>query len=412
MNLYIFNETRRGAVYGVGTYIRELTDALKNSHINVCVINLMSDKPQIQMEEVDGVGHWYFPAPKSERRTMDYQKQRELYHYNVVYLLQLHIDDKKDLIFHLNFTTTYKFVESLRKSFDCKIVTTIHFTDWGFAIYDNLQPFRNILNEEPADNFSENLKKTVEEEKLYYSKLDHAICVSFYLYEILCQDYRLKPANTTFIPNGLVDMVNTQVNRSLLRKKWHLSGKEKIILFAGRMNEVKGLNYLIRAFREVLTRFPNCSMIIAGNGDYDTYLSGAKDICSKIIFTGFLENKKLYELYHLADVGVMPSLFEPFGYVAAEMMMHGLPIVTTATSGLNEVVDDTCGLKIPLIQTPDRVEIDTDLLAEKIICLLQHPVEAKKMGRNGRKRFLKEYSSEIFRKNMIQFYESLLFEYI
>ncbi|MDR2774162.1 MAG: glycosyltransferase [Tannerella sp.] len=49
----------------------------------------------------------------------------------------------------------------------------------------------------------------------------------------------------------------------------------------------------------------------------------------------------------MADVGVVPSLFEPFGYVAVEMMMHRLPVVVTATSGMNEVMDDTCGLKVP-----------------------------------------------------------------
>lgn len=42
MNLYIFNETRRGAVFGVGTYIRELTFALQNRSLHICIINLLS----------------------------------------------------------------------------------------------------------------------------------------------------------------------------------------------------------------------------------------------------------------------------------------------------------------------------------------------------------------------------------
>jgi glycosyltransferase involved in cell wall biosynthesis len=109
----------------------------------------------------------------------------------------------------------------------------------------------------------------------------------------------------------------------------------------------------------------------------------------------------------MADIGVTPSLFEPFGYVAVEMMMHGLPIVTTATSGLNEIVDDSCGLKVPIMKHPDKVEIDTDLLAEKIVYLLQHPVEAKRMGRNGRKRYLEKYDSSVFKQNMTAFYRSL-----
>ena len=115
----------------------------------------------------------------------------------------------------------------------------------------------------------------------------------------------------------------------------------------------------------------------------------------------------LMELYRLADVGVVPSLFEPFGYVPVEMMMHELPIIATATSGLNEVVDESCALKIPLIVSSDSVEIDVSLLEEKILYLLQNPEEAKRLGKNGRKRYLEKYSSEVFRENMLTFYKSL-----
>jgi hypothetical protein len=132
MNLYIFNQTRRGAEYGVGTYIRELTVTLKDSDIHVFVVNLTSDKPQIQTEEIDGIKHWYFPSVLSDQRTASNEKQWELYYRNVVYLLQLHIKDKKDLIFHLNFFESGKLAGELKNVFDCRIVTVAHFSGWGF----------------------------------------------------------------------------------------------------------------------------------------------------------------------------------------------------------------------------------------------------------------------------------------
>ena len=58
MNLYIFNQTRRGAVFGVGTYIRELVAVLKGCDVNIYVINLISEKLQIQIERIDRVEHW------------------------------------------------------------------------------------------------------------------------------------------------------------------------------------------------------------------------------------------------------------------------------------------------------------------------------------------------------------------
>lgn len=146
---------------------------------------------------------------------------------------------------------------------------------------------------------------------------------------------------------------------------------------------------------------------MAGSGDYDKCFQECKDICSKITFTGLLEKQDLHELYEMADIGVVPSLFEPFGYVAVEMMMHALPIVVTSTSGLNEVVDDTCGLKMPLIMLYDSVEIDVMLLSNKISYLLNHPIEAKQMGENGRKRFFDNYSSGVFCENMSRIYKSM-----
>ena len=72
MNLYIFNQTRRGAVFGVGTYIHELVTALKGRDINICVVNLISEKPQIQTEWIDGIQYWHFPLAISDQRTMGF----------------------------------------------------------------------------------------------------------------------------------------------------------------------------------------------------------------------------------------------------------------------------------------------------------------------------------------------------
>ena len=404
INLYIFNETSRAAVYGIGTYIRELLDALKDSNVKVCIVHLRAENPKkTSTEETDNIQQWYFPPPLINNNTLDWRSQTKLYYRNIVYLLKLQIKDTDQMVFQLNYNQSEKLAEELKRVFYCKIVTVIHYNNWGFSIYDNLPRLKKALNEESE----ENLKKTVEDEKLLYTKSDRVVCLTNYMHEILCCDYGLDSAKISFIPNGLSDIAESKPHFKLLRKKWNVPVREKIILFAGRMDEIKGLIYLIKAFREVLKVYPNCRLVIAGNGSFDRYTKESKDIYTKITYTGLLDKPQLYELYCLANIGVVPSLFEPFGYVAVEMMMHRLPVVVTETSGLNEIVDDNCGLKVPLTKLPDNVEIDTMLLSEKILYLLQHPSEAKKKGRNGRKRYLKEYSSEVFRKNMLEFYQSL-----
>ncbi|MDR1056314.1 MAG: glycosyltransferase family 4 protein, partial [Prevotellaceae bacterium] len=273
----------------------------------------------------------------------------------------------------------------MKNAFACRIVAVAHFPEWGFTVFDHPKRLRSILNEEHPDSFGKNLQKSFEEERSYYSKADIIICLSDYIHEILCRDYELDAKKISVISNGLTDMADTAVDKRFLRKKWNVPAKEKVILFAGRMDTVKGLEYTIKAFREVLQACPLCRLVIAGDGAYKKYAKETQDICTHVAYTGLLDTPQLYEWYRLADVGVTPSLFETFGYVAVEMMMHELPIVATATSGLNEVVDDTCGVKIPLAKPPDCVEIDTSLLAQKILYLLQHPAEARQMGRNGRK---------------------------
>lgn len=54
------------------------------------------------------------------------------------------------------------------------------------------------------------------------------------------------------------------------------------------------------------------------------------------MFTGYVNQRTLSDLYSVADIGVVPSLHEEFGYVAIEMMMHRLPVIVNATTGLAE----------------------------------------------------------------------------
>ena len=294
INLYIINESSRAAVYGIGTYIRELTAALKSSDVNVCIVHLRSNKPKNKTEETDGIQHLYIPPPINRNTFLDWNKQSELYYRNVVYLFQLLIKDKKNLIFHLNYNQSGKLAEELKNAFNCRIVTTVHYSNWGFSIYDNLRRFRSILNEEQPD---ENVKKMIDEERSYYSKADRVVCLSNYMQKILFFDYGIDPVKISLIPNGLTDVKKVKVSVNDLKKKWNIPSKEKIIFYAGRMDEIKGLTYLLKSFREILKIYSNCRLIIAGSASFDKYTKESQDICTKITYTGFLDKTKLYEWY-------------------------------------------------------------------------------------------------------------------
>jgi glycosyltransferase len=410
MNLYLFNDNDNAVTYGIGTYLKELTCALDGTSVNVHVVHLHSIQPGFQIIKINQVENWYVPEVRNDNTFAGVVQKMEDYYRNIIYLLRFHIKDTKELIFHFNFNQYQALAKGLKEAFECKTVATAHFINWAFELQGNLFKLHALKTkpENQRNKFEQLLYATDEYESLLFKEVDQVIALSQNMKNFLCCEYKLDPKKILVIPNGLADIYPISMNdRDVLRKNRRMSEKESLILFAGRLHPVKGLLFLIRAFHKVLEKIPDCRLLVAGSGNYDIYLQEAKDICTKVSFTGLLGKKELYELYQIADVGVAPSLYEPFGYVAVEMMMHGLPVVVTATSGLNEVVDDTCGLKIPVIESPVNTEINTDLLAEKIVYLLLHPQEARKLGENGRRRYKKMYASEIFGQEMLRFYQSL-----
>lgn len=406
MNLYIFHTSSEAAVYGIGTYIRELATALHHSKIKVCVVNLRAHIHQMRMEETsDGVKRWYFPESIEQMET---DHLSDLYYRNIVYLLQLYIEDKSNLIFHLNANQSSKFAKELKKAFDCKIVLTIHYFDWCFKLSGNLIHFRQLWKTQQTVQgceVTENLKEEFQKEKKTFEVVDHIICLSKNTMYILKDDYKIKPDKITVVYNGLTDS-KISVEKSVLRQKYGISGVP-IFLFAGRLDSAKGLKYALRAFRIVLKTYPECRFIIAGNGEFNAHMIECEDIYMNVVWTGLINTEKLYELYTIADLGIMPSFHEQCSYVAIEMMMHGLPIIGSTSAGLYEMVENNVtGLHIPVIEYADKTEIDSSLLAEKMLYLLPHPIETKRMGQNGRRRYLNNYSSNIFRGNMLKMYES------
>ena len=410
MNLYLFNAPGSAATYGIGNYIKELTYALEGTVINVHVVNLHSSSTEFEIVKEDHHENWYVPEVFNQNTFSGSMQKLEDYCRNVIYLLRLNIKDTKDLVFHINYNHYQFFAKELKTAFDCKTVATVHFMKWTLELNGNVSMLKAI-NNKPDDQRNEHEKfilRTVQNETCLYKEVDRVIALSSDMRNFLCNEYQLNTDKISIIPNGLADLRLEKVNeKPILRKKWHIHEREILILFAGRLHSAKGLSFLIKAFRKVLDTIPDCRLLIAGSGNYEMYFWEAKEICTKITFTGLLGKNDLHELYQIANMGVIPSLYETFCLVAVEMMMHELPIVATATSGLNEVIDDASGLKIPVLMSPERVEIDTNLLADKIVYLLEHPQEAKILGKKARKRYEECYSREVFRNNMCNFYLSL-----
>jgi len=149
--------------------------------------------------------------------------------------------------------------------------------------------------------------------------------------------------------------------------------EDRVILFVGADFKRKGLVTLFRAFS--LLGAKGVKLIVAGSAGKKRYLSMAEKlgIDKNVVFWG--TEKEVEKLYFIADIFVLPTLYDPFSNATLEAMASGLPVVTTAHNGASELVED--GIEGFVIDN----SLNVDAFAEKIsIALLQ----AEDMGRKAR----------------------------
>ena len=242
-----------------------------------------------------------------------------------------------------------------------------------------------------------------EQEKLLYAKTDHLITLAKFTTQHLIEDYRIAADKIHFIPNGMEDkgVPFSSQEKNRVKSNLYFNLSEKIILFVGRLNEGKGLHFLIEAFKKVLEQDTNCRLIIAGEGDYATYYKGCSPFWGKITFTGHLKKEELYNLYQIADLGVLPSLHEQCSYVAIEMLMFDIPLLISNAIGLNEMMEGV--EKLELRQSDTRTDISVEELASSILKQLS----AKREKGFYRNMYLQNYSLSGMKDKIKNLYAAL-----
>ncbi len=175
------------------------------------------------------------------------------------------------------------------------------------------------------------------------------------------------------------------------------------ILYVGRLVDHKGLEQLIDAMAFLR---PPAQLIIVGGGPIQSALearAAASPANERITFMGRVPLEDLPEVYRACDVFALPSVsrLEAFSIVALEAMASALPVVASDIPGVREVVSEgTEGyLANPL---------DPQSFASRIDAVLQDPLAAARMGRNGRARVLHEFTWEHIAERVEQVYNEVL----
>ena len=189
---------------------------------------------------------------------------------------------------------------------------------------------------------------------------------------------------------------------SRLQKKHDLDPDKPIILHVGRLDTDKQVDRVLQSAARVLNQW-DAQLVIVGDGcQRDDLLSlsqklGIQDRCR---FTGYVDPQgDLPGLYQLAAVFVIASEIETFGLVVLEAMASGCPVVALNATCLPELVKD--GHNGFLVAVDDE-----EILADKILWLLQNPCLASKMGSRGR-RLSQQYDEEQMLTLHLQLYKSV-----
>jgi phosphatidylinositol alpha-mannosyltransferase len=154
------------------------------------------------------------------------------------------------------------------------------------------------------------------------------------------------------------------------------------LLFVGRLEQRKGLIYLVRAFLRLKPAYPRLRLVVVGRDDRDIREKAMTMVPGRfrpdLIFVGSVSQEDLASYYASADVFCAPSLGgESFGIVLVEAMATGLPIVCSDIGGYRDLVRD----QREALLVPPR---DPEALASSIAVLLDSPLRRAAMGEAGR----------------------------
>jgi glycogen(starch) synthase len=259
--------------------------------------------------------------------------------------------------------------DHLARRFETPLVTTIHATEYGRHqgwVKDHPQSYIHGV------------------ERWITNRSQRVITCSAFMRDQVADIFGVAPGRITVIPNGIdpADLPRPDaVELARLRGEF-AEPDERLVLLIGRLVYEKGFQLALEAMPKVIAAVPGTRFLVAGSGTHEEELKELAeelDLMEHGTFLGWIGDDVLHTLYALADLTVVPSIYEPFGLVALEAMASGCPCIVADTGGLREVVPDAeAGLRFrardpkALAKVAIRVLSDPELEARLIAEASEH----------------------------------------
>ncbi len=205
-------------------------------------------------------------------------------------------------------------------------VTTIHATEHG--------RHQGWVQDEPQAHIH-------SVERWMSARADSVIVCSYYMRGHVADIFDIDERRVAVIPNGIDPRDLRPVGDLKALRAEFAAPHEKLVLLVGRLVYEKGFQLALDALPGVIERVENVRFLVAGSGTHERELKAQAQrlgLSEHGVFLGWIGDDALHSLYRIADLCVVPSIYEPFGLVALEAMASGCPCIVADTGGLREVV--------------------------------------------------------------------------
>jgi glycogen(starch) synthase len=246
--------------------------------------------------------------------------------------------------------------DHLARRFEAPLVTTIHATEYGRHqgwVKDHPQSYIHGV------------------ERWITNRSQRVITCSAFMRDQVADIFGVPPKLITAIPNGIdpADLPRPDPAALARLRAEFAAPAERLVLLIGRLVYEKGFQLALEAMPEVIEAVPGTRFLVAGSGTHEEELKQQAEelgLMEHGVFLGWIGDDVLHTLYAIADLTVVPSIYEPFGLVALEAMASGCPCIVADTGGLREVVPhEGAGLRF--------AASDPEALAEVAIRVLSDP---------------------------------------
>jgi glycogen(starch) synthase len=312
---------------GLARHVRKLSEALVDLGVEVHVLTRGGEQATVE-EEMEGVLIHRIVEPERPTDLAEFVTWVERMNSDML-AAGVDLGDRYafDLV-HGHDWLVAGACDHLARRYDVPLVTTIHATEWG-------------RHQGWVENHPQSHIHGVE--KWITNRSDRVIACSHFMREQIADIFSVEEGRISVIPNGIDpdDLpAEDPIELSRLRSEF-AAPQENLVLLIGRLVYEKGFQLALEAMPKVIEALPNTRFLVAGSGTHEGELHKQAEelgLMTHGTFLGWIGDDVLHSLYRIADLTVVPSIYEPFGLVALEAMASECPCIAADTGGLREVV--------------------------------------------------------------------------